>query len=253
MDWKIDKTDVTMEHMIGSGSTATVYAASWRGTPVAVKVLKSDFDETDISTLLVHPNVVQVFGIVDETMIVMERMSSTVSRRTFKQQHALNICIDILRGLTYLHNREPNFLIHRDIKPSNILLTESGRAKISDFGLGVFKEDKLDSFRMTGNTGTYRYMAPEVKRCEEYGTPADMYSFAMCAYELFERKRPWEHLNTEQFIMSDLPRPRFSRTPKAIRPIIEMCWKENQLDRPTAQQALDCMISVQTLKCGCLQ
>ena len=47
---------------------------------------------------------------------------------------------DILRGLAYIHNRQPYSLLHRDIKPTNILLTKSKVAKITDFGLSKLSQ-----------------------------------------------------------------------------------------------------------------
>jgi serine/threonine protein kinase len=45
----------------------------------------------------------------------------------------------------------------------------------------------LDSkFRLTGETGSYRYMAPEVFRHEPYNSRVDVYSFSMIVYQLFE-------------------------------------------------------------------
>jgi len=60
--------------------------------------------------------------------------------RTVTKAHKIRICIDVLRALAYLHNRKPSAIIHRDIKPTNVLMTKSGVAKLTDFGLGRFMQ-----------------------------------------------------------------------------------------------------------------
>lgn len=51
------------------------------------------------------------------------------------------ICIDIARGLAYLHEESRLKVVHRDIKASNVLLDKRLNAKISDFGLAKLYED----------------------------------------------------------------------------------------------------------------
>ena len=95
--------------------------------------------------------------------------------------------------------------MHRDLKPANVMLSipEGGVAKIGDFGLSrtlapvrrqsrLLPSERRDSkegsleemYVMTGETGSYRYMSPEVFRHESYNSKADCYAFAMIAYQV---------------------------------------------------------------------
>tara|TARA_B100000405_G_scaffold301794_2_gene263787 strand:- start:39 stop:689 length:651 start_codon:yes stop_codon:yes gene_type:complete len=92
---------------------------------------------------------------------------------------------DIARGISYLHNRKPIGIIHRDLKPSNILLSRSFTAKIADFGISALKATPAENYAHTGETGTYRYMAPEVLRSQSYNCKVDIWSFGMLVYAMF--------------------------------------------------------------------
>jgi hypothetical protein len=69
-------------------------------------------------------------------------------------------------GMNYLHTCKPP-IIHRDLKPANLLIDHAGTLKISDFGLSKVRpepgKNETDTFTMTGETGSYRFMAPEGK------------------------------------------------------------------------------------------
>jgi len=88
---------------------------------------------------------------------------------------------DIAQGVQYLHRRG---FLHRDIKPPNILVTEEG-AKLGDLGLAVHVGE------IEGWAGTPSYMAPEVRKMEEYGLPADIYSFGVLLHEALSGMRPY--------------------------------------------------------------
>ena len=225
-DWEIPPWEVFIfkDRMLGEGSFSKVYLAKWREAFVVAKVINNEMlsvkkdivlREIDIMSKLHHPNIVQFLGFVyDPFIIIMEYLPSgdlTINNSLTKTQK-INIMKDILKGLSYIHNRQPNTLIHRDIKPSNVLLTTSKLAKISDFGLSKFyntnscpnlkeiiiKTDlKVDNEQETkklinsDNTitvGTERYMAPEVKTTSSYNNKIDIYSCGILFYEVFEKK-----------------------------------------------------------------
>lgn len=125
-------------------------------------------------------------------------------------RRAIEICLETARGLAYLHTRKPAPIIHRDLKPNNLmfsgspyqkpfeLMFNSGVVKLADFGLSKTlpinkhaKYDLEDKFKLTGETGSYRYMAPEVFRHEPYNNKVDVYSFSMIIYQLFEHQAPF--------------------------------------------------------------
>ncbi|CAA2966474.1 serine threonine- kinase STY46 [Olea europaea subsp. europaea] len=105
---------------------------------------------------------------------------------------AISFALDIARGMAYLHG-EPNVIMHRDLKPScqteygiffgNVLLVNSSakRLKVGDFRSSklIRVQNSLDVYEMTGETGSYRYLAPEVFKHRKYDKKVDVLSFAM--------------------------------------------------------------------------
>ena len=96
------------------------------------------------------------------------------------------IFIELLEAVNYLHQYKPQPIIHRDLKPANILFDDKGINgiffKLCDFGLAISQEDMSH----TGNVGTMKYMAPEVRNGNRYNTKSDIFSLGMIGYELFE-------------------------------------------------------------------
>ncbi|CAD6341263.1 unnamed protein product [Miscanthus lutarioriparius] len=134
-------------------------------------------------------------------------------------------------GMAYLHN-EPNVVIHRDLKPRNILLVNSAanHLKVGDFGLSkIIKAQHVnDVYKMTGETGSYRYMAPEVFKHRKYDKKVDIFSFAMILYEiiLYDR-RCWKVIH---------PSP--TTEPYEAANLVELCWSGDISLRPSFLEIL---------------
>ncbi|KAG8099290.1 hypothetical protein GUJ93_ZPchr0013g36090 [Zizania palustris] len=218
VDWEINplELDFTKAVMIGKGSFGEILKANWRGTPIAVKrilpslsgdrlVIQDFKHEVNLLIKLRHPNIVQFLGAVTDSkplMLVTEFLRGGDLHQYLKEKGALsptvavNFALDIARGMAYLHN-EPNVVIHRDLKPRNILLVNSAanHLKVGDFGLSkIIKAPHAnDVYKMTGETGSYRYMAPEVFKHRKYDKKVDVFSFGMILYQMLEGDPPFSN------------------------------------------------------------
>ncbi|XVE63856.1 hypothetical protein DITRI_Ditri07aG0054800 [Diplodiscus trichospermus] len=192
--------------IIGEGCFGTVYKGTIDdGITVAVKRHKIGSDqgveefrnEVKLLCQLRHPLLVSLIGLCvekNEVIVVVECMSrgslcnyifgKANDRLCWKQR--LKICIDVARGLHYLHTGAKRAVFHRNIKPSNILLDDEGSPKISDFGLskmGPLSMSKSSIEVKSELTGTRGYVAPELFR--GYLTDkSDAYSFGIVLFEV---------------------------------------------------------------------
>ncbi|XP_051148759.1 integrin-linked protein kinase 1-like [Andrographis paniculata] len=266
-DWEIDpaELDFSSSTLVGKGSFGEIVKASWRGTPVAVKrILKSLSDdklvvqdfrhEVNLLVKLRHPNIVQFLGAVTEKkplMLITEYLRGGDLHQHLKGKGALNpltaikFAMDIARGMAYLHT-EPNVIIHRDLKPRNVLLVNANadHLKVGDFGLSklIRVQHSHDVYKMTGETGSYRYMAPEVFRHRKYDKKVDVFSFAMILYEMLEGDPPLQHYDAYEAATyaAEGHRPRFrakSCIPE-LKELIEQCWSAQPEKRPSFLEIL---------------
>lgn len=216
-DWEIPPWELLIykNEELGHGSFGKVYKASWRGTPVVAKVANDPFSEKQKNLLirefqamtkLHHPNIIQLLGYVKEPFIIVMDyivngdLESYLNKNYLTLTQKKNICIEILRALSYLHNRKPQHVIHRDIKMSNILLNSYGKVKLADFGLSTLllkKERSIEELYnieneedsdLTNDVGTKRYMAPEMKS-GHYTHKVDIWSTAILFIEIFEQQK----------------------------------------------------------------
>jgi len=143
-----------------------------------------------------------------------ETLDKTVERGPLDIPRALDIAVQIARGLARAHEAG---IIHRDIKPANIILTSRGEVRILDFGLAKLAgQSKLTK---TGTTlGTLAYMSPEQARGEEAGPESDVWSLGAVMYEMLTGDVPFKGDYQPALLYSllnDEPAP-----PRSVRPEI---------------------------------
>jgi serine/threonine protein kinase len=139
-----------------------------------------------------------VYEYVDGSDIERMYAKASMHERDWRPplDQALSWCIQLAAGLARLHGCRPTAFVHRDIKPSNLLISADLEVlKICDFGLCTVRQfdeegNMLAPARpMTGGTGSYRYMAPEVlSNCGSYDTSVDIFSAACCFFFILNGK-----------------------------------------------------------------
>ncbi|KAL3522587.1 hypothetical protein ACH5RR_015421 [Cinchona calisaya] len=247
--------------------------ASWRGTKVAVKKFGEEviFDEDKVRTFrdelallqkLRHPNLVQFLGAVTQSspmMIVTEYLpkgdlcSFLEKKGALKPTTALRYALDIARGMNYLHESKPEAIIHRHLEPSNILRDDSGHLKVADFGvtklLKVAKSVKEDR-PLSYHDVSWRYVAPEVLRNEEYDTKVDVFSFALILQEMIEGCPPFntKQANEVPKLYATKQRPPFRAPTKfyahGSKDLIQECWSEKPANRPAFKEIIPRLESI---------
>lgn len=197
---------------LGSGGMSTVRLAvdERLERQVAVKLLAEHLaddpafvsrfrHEAVAAARLVHPNIVQVFdsGLDEEShrhFIVMEYVEGSSCAELLRDRGRLpaeevaRIAADSAEGLDYAHR---NGVIHRDVKPGNLLVSDSGRVKLADFGIA--KATEQSSVTQVGSVlGTAAYLAPEQARGEEADPRCDIYALGVVAYQLTAGRLPYD-------------------------------------------------------------
>uniref|UniRef100_A0A8D2MTX5 Serine/threonine-protein kinase TNNI3K n=1 Tax=Zonotrichia albicollis TaxID=44394 RepID=A0A8D2MTX5_ZONAL len=203
-------SEIEFHEIIGSGSFGKVYKGRYYSILYRANTYcsKSDVDmfcrEVSILCRLNHPCVIQFVGAClddpSQFAIVTQYISGGSlfsllheQKRILDLQSKLIIAVDVAKGMEYLHNlTQP--IIHRDLNSHNILLYEDGHAVVADFGESRFLQS-LDEDNMTKQPGNLRWMAPEVfTQCTRYTIKADVFSYALCLWELLTGEIPFAHL-----------------------------------------------------------
>lgn len=213
----------------------------------------ADF-RTEISILkaLRHPNIVLLLAYsttADLEVMISELMRCSLldifkahivngTKMKIKDQFAY--ALQLAQGMHYLHTCDP-VVIHRDLKPANLLIDHSGVLKVADFGLSKIRPNKTsnekDTFMMTGETGSYRFMAPEIYKHQSYNETVDVYSYGMILFYLLDGKPPWPTLNglvAARKAAEEGDRPIIPRNwDNRVQILLQECWDENASVRPS--------------------
>ncbi|CAL9084905.1 unnamed protein product [Musa textilis] len=247
---------------IGHGSTATVSLAmtSPSGHLFSVKSAELSFSallrrEQAILSSLHHPNIVSCLGFD----VAAEAPHGRLFYHLFLEyapRGSLSDCLkkhgglleeavirsfthDILHGLAHLHAM---FVAHCDVKSQNVLIWPEGRAKIADLGCARSAAGYDDA--RWPIMGTPMFMAPEVARGEEQGSPADVWSLGCTVIEMATGRPPWPDAADPVAALhrvgfsSDVPnRPGWLS--EAGKDFLDKCLRRDPRERWTAEQLLE--------------
>ncbi len=197
---------------IGAGGQGTVYKAqdTKLDRTVVIKVLPPELTaktanfrrferEAQLCSQLDHPNICTIFDFHEDNgvfYIAMQHVEGKTVRqlvggRPLDMKSALSITIQVCDALAYTHSRG---IIHRDIKAGNIMVSETGQAKILDFGLAKLLQeepsehikglDRADITELGIPYGTATYAAPEQAKGEKTDHRADIFSTGVLLYEM---------------------------------------------------------------------
>lgn len=215
---------------IGQGGMGVVYKAQDTKIKrlVAIKAmlqkaggddrsLKRFQREIEISSSLVHPNIVRIydFDMINATpYLVMqyiegEPLLKYCMKRDISLHKKLCLVVQIASALDLAHK---NNILHRDIKPSNIIVDKNGNAFLMDFGLAKSTEIEDKSLTRSGEVlGTPQYMAPEqakgLKR--ELDIRTDIYELGAVLYHLLTGNPPAHGENLIEIVQQVITYPPF--------------------------------------------
>jgi len=264
---------VELERVKGTGAMGSVVEGVYQGNRVAVKLmhpavvadltryqqeLQTFTQEVQVLGRIRHPNVVTFMGacLTPPRILLIEELcecnladaihgrsqaQGSITPHELPLERILAITRDIAMGLAYLHPT----IMHRDLKPANILLTSTGVAKISDFGLSRVKV--LTQHLTNYTAGTAHYMAPECFDANNLlSEKLDIYSLGTIMWEMVTRTKPWRGLAPVVIAVKQayhherlpLPPKDDPRCPPRLRRLIVKCWSQVPSQRPSAAEIL---------------
>jgi serine/threonine-protein kinase len=234
---------------------------------VAIKVLPSaksgDPDrrkrfllEAQAASGLNHPSIITIHDVISEgdtEFMVMElvggkTLTDLIPKGGLRVPQALNYALQMADALAAAHSVG---IVHRDLKPANIMITDSGLAKILDFGLAKLVEanvgtasQALDSeatgagLTIEGSIlGTVAYMSPEQAQGKKVDRRTDIFSFGAVLYEMLTGRHAFEGdsaVSTLSAILRDEVRPMTEVVPDVppqLDTVIQRCLRKNSDDR----------------------
>jgi eukaryotic-like serine/threonine-protein kinase len=174
---------------------------------VAIKILKPEFMgdpgflerfrvEARHAARVDHEGIADVYDYGEgsgSAYLVMELVSGDSLARIIEKRIRLSgveVLSIIEQTARALHAAHEDGLVHRDVKPGNLLITPSGKVKITDFGIARVADQV--ALTATGQVmGTVQYLAPEQATGKQATPSTDIYSLGIVAYEALTGRRPF--------------------------------------------------------------
>ena len=196
---------------IGVGGMADVYRGydELLGRTVAIKILHANFasDEGFVGRFkreaqnagrLSHPNIVNMYDVGYDQgyhYIVMEYVEGQTLKEYIQERGKLSIdeaikfAVAIAEGLEHAHAMG---IVHCDIKPHNMLITKSGRLKVTDFGIARAMNSQNTMMYTNSVMGSAHYLSPEQASGKAIDGSTDIYSLGVVLYEMLTGRVPYE-------------------------------------------------------------
>ncbi|KAG0563697.1 hypothetical protein M758_8G050300 [Ceratodon purpureus] len=255
-----DMSSLFLGQKFASGNHTRLYQGVYKDQDVAVKLLRLDscedtavaaklerqfMQEVHCLSQLHHPNIVKFMAASWKPPVcclIMEYVPGGSLRAFLHRNESgslpmktiLSMALDVANGMEYLHSQG---VVHRDLKSENLVLTEDLHLKLTDFGVGCL-ETECDL--RSADTGTYRWMAPEMISHKHYSKKVDVYSFGIVLWELVTGLLPFEDMTPVQVayaVVNKNLRPTIpDDCPAALRHLMEHCWIANPERRPNFYQ-----------------
>lgn len=250
--------ELSLDHKLGEGGFGEVYKGKWKGIDVAIKVprlgalaedFKNDFEqETQTMWTCQFTNVLRLIGVCKENdryAMIIELMSGGslydrlhTERTTFSEKQKWDIAVRLAQGLTDLHERG---VIHCVLTSKNALLDTHGRVRISDHGLLRLRKAAMV---IQYPEESVRWRAPEcLDSTEQVTDRSDSYSYGMILWEILTGQVPFHEEPYEMTVMELVEAGEREKIPEDCHPIwkeiIEACWDEIPMNRPSMAEILD--------------
>ncbi|KIY67217.1 kinase-like protein [Cylindrobasidium torrendii FP15055 ss-10] len=256
------------DNPVARGGFADIWKGKYSGEIVAVKALrfytasstdrrelwKSCKKEAIVWRQLHHENILRFIGINEDLFHPSFCLISPWMKNgnilqyldTHPTHSRLDVMIDILAGLDYLHTLDPP-VIHADIRGANIVVKDNGRCCLADFGLALLSETMAT---MTSTVrGSMRWLPPEAleSAADSYKPPRDMYSFACTVIEIYTGRHPFPNLKNDGAVVlavtvqNKRPNQPSARTGMTdiIWSHVKRCFRAAPSTRPTAEEILE--------------
>ncbi|KAG6331546.1 hypothetical protein ID866_7546 [Astraeus odoratus] len=197
------RVHLTEEQKPLQGSTAIVYQGilQQEGKVIAIAIktprcalpgdkeaLAGILREVHLWSKLDHVNVVRMRGISTEFNFTISIISDWMGRgdvRGYVQNNAIDprpLLMDIVTGLDYLHDHDSGPIVHSDLKGLNVLVSDDGRALLTDFGYSALSKSSFSmTMALVPRGGSLPWMAPEMLEDDEVSAAGDVWAFGMTA------------------------------------------------------------------------